>query len=72
MSSSTTSGLNASIRCKASSPLYTVVASWTDVTTYNSEQNGTVITPASGEVYRLVAVAIQASHDIGYKLSRES
>lgn len=47
-------------------------AVWIDVTTYNSEQTGTVITPAAGEQYRLVGVTQQANKDIKYKMSREN
>lgn len=45
---------------------------WIDVTTYNSEQSATVLTPAAGEQYRLACVALQAGKQIGYKLTRES
>lgn len=47
--------------------------SWTDDTTYNSEQAATVITPANtSRQYRGVGVALQASRHLGYKMSRES
>lgn len=45
---------------------------WSDVTTYNSEQSGTTISPAANERYRLVAVALQANKQVGYKMSRET
>lgn len=47
-------------------------SNWTDVTTYNSEQTNTVISPAVNETYRLVAVAMQAAHQIQWRMTRES
>lgn len=49
-------------------------SSWTDVTTYNSDQASTVITPGSNEQFRLTSVLLQVASNkqIAYKLSRES
>lgn len=44
---------------------------WADVTTYNSDQTGVLITVAEQEHWRLCSVAIQTSHDLKYKMSRE-
>lgn len=63
--------------CNASNTLKTQKstnngASWTDVTTFNSEQIGTVITPAAGEQYRVVPVSLQSFREIRFKMSREN
>lgn len=84
----TTRGVNASNTVKLQKSIHLGMyvpppatdGDWVDVTTYNSEQTDTVITPAPGvpntqnvgEEYRLVCVAIQALHDIGYEMTRES
>lgn len=45
---------------------------WADQTTYNSAQNGTSVTVAHGERWRLVTVAGQASKQISYRMSVEN
>lgn len=45
---------------------------WADQTTYNSAQNGTSVTVAHGEQWRLVTVAGQASKQISYRMSVEN
>lgn len=45
---------------------------FSDVTTYNSAQNGTAITVADGEQWIVETVAGQALKEISYKLSCES
>lgn len=45
---------------------------WSDVTTYNSAQNGTAVTVAGGEQWIVETVAGQALKEISYKLSCES
>jgi len=45
---------------------------WTDQTTYNSNQTNTAVTVAPNEQWRLVAVSQQALKLIDYSLSVES
>lgn len=46
--------------------------SWTDQTTYNSDQTATAVTVAHGEQWRLVHVAGQAIKRIDYEMSVQS
>lgn len=45
---------------------------FTDQTTYNSDQTATVVTVAAGEEWRVVQVTQQVQKDVRYKLSCEN
>ena len=47
-------------------------SSWSDQSTYNSDQSNVAVTVAAGEQWRVIGVTQQALKDIRYKLSAES
>ena len=67
----TTTGLDGSNTIKSQKSTNSG-ASWTDQTTYNSDQTATSVTVAHGEQWRLVVVSQQVSKTISYSFSAES
>lgn len=45
---------------------------WSDQTTYNSDQSSVAVTVAAGEEWRVVQFTQQATRDVRYKLSLEA
>jgi hypothetical protein len=66
----TTVGLDASNTVKTQKRV--AGGTWSDQTTYSSDQTNTAVTVAAGEEWRLVQVTQQAIKDVRYKLSCES
>lgn len=67
----TTTGLDASNTIKTQKSTNNG-STWTDQTTYNSDQTNTAITVAATEQWRVIGVTQQALKDIRFKLSCES
>lgn len=66
----TVDGLDASNTVKTQKR--TAGGTWSDQTTYNSNQLNVAVAVVAGEEWRLVGVTQQAIRDIRYKLSTES
>ena len=62
----TVTGLNGSNTAKTQ--MRTAGGAWADQTTYSSDQNGTSVTVAGGQEWRLFQITQQAIRDVRYKL----
>lgn len=67
----TLTGCDASNTCRTEKRT-TPGGAWSPVTTYNSNQNGTLVTVATNEEWRLAALTAQAQKSLQYVMDAQS